>query len=349
VSWIPRLKQLTQRVIDSQHLQSEHPNPTTPILTAQAIHDLPETYAQLPAQLTQLMMANLRLSHAMRQGEQLSPFTGVGFEYEESRPYQIGDEIRRINWPLMAKTGQPYTKYFQEERQASWFILVDHRHSMRFGTHTRLKATQASRIAGYFAWLAQQSATPIVGARLTERLEQTPVLEGRGSYEQIMQLFASPCPPPLTHTEPTHTMARLNDVLLELLPHLQIGTRLILVSDFHGIDPQTTERLITLQQRAMITAICIQDPVEQSLPEIHGLQLHSMRTSNTLALDTPDKRHAYHTWAQQYQQRLQSHLQQAGIAPFTLQTDQPLSAITLAKDFITAHHESAEESRYAQE
>jgi hypothetical protein len=325
VSWIQRLKRLEQGGTHTQHPQSEV---NAPILTTQDLLTLTEEYDQLSAHKTPSNMADSPFSHAMRQGEQLSPFTGSGFEYQESRPYQIGDEIRRINWPLMAKTGKAYTKYFQEERQANCFILVDHRHTMRFGTRTRLKATQASRIAGYFTWLTQQSTIPVVGARLTNQLEQTPVLEGRGSYEKIMQLFSAPCPPYSHRAKSAPHDAQLNDVLLDLLPQIQMGTQLILISDFQDINSQTTQRLIALQQRAMITAICIQDPAEHSLPAIHGLQLHSMETSSTLNFDTETKRHAYQTWAQQHQRTLQSYLQQAGISPFTLQSNQALSTLS---------------------
>ncbi|VAW49214.1 hypothetical protein MNBD_GAMMA04-1245, partial [hydrothermal vent metagenome] len=304
MSWMNRLKQLSHRITRTPYLKQAHVN--APILSEHDIHALIEVFSQLPTQITQAIMANCPLSHATRQGEQHSPFTGSGFEYEESRPYQVGDEIRRINWPLMAKTGLPYTKYFQEDRQANWFVLVDHRCSMRFGTQKRLKATQATRIAGYFAWLAQQSATPIVGARLSEQLEQTPTLEGRGSYERIMTLFSQPCPPCSTwNGSPSDS---LNTALLTLHAQIKAGTRLILISDFQGINQHTTEQLVALQQRAMITAICIQDPVEHTLPNIQHLQLHGMHSPKTLNLNNPEKRHAYQTWMQQHQYTRQTHL-----------------------------------------
>jgi len=121
VSWMQRLKRLTQGVT---------PQPTNvnaPILTPQDLLALTEEYDQLSDHKLSSNRTVHPLSHAMRQGEQLSPFTGSGFEYQESRPYQMGDEIRRINWPLMAKTGKAYTKYFQEERQAKalfWLITA---------------------------------------------------------------------------------------------------------------------------------------------------------------------------------------------------------------------------------
>ena len=192
------------------------------------------TLADELALITQRIIGNPKLSEALRQGEQSSPFMGAGLEYEESRPYEMGDEIRRINWRLMAKTGQVYTKLFQEERQESWVILVDHRQSMRFGTRVRLKATQAARVAGYFAWLAQQANIPVVGGRLAESLTLTPSFEGRGTYSHLMESFAVACPP--LSAEEVRNEPHINDVLLALKQQIQPGSRLVLISDFHDIN-----------------------------------------------------------------------------------------------------------------
>ncbi len=291
----------------------------SPILSEQDILLLAQEYTQVP----QETLLNNHTSYAQIQGIQSSPFLGSGMEYEESRPYEAGDEIRHLNWRLMAKTGKAYTKYFQEERQANSFILVDHRASMRFGTQKRLKATQASRVAGYFAWLAQQNTTPVVGARLTDQLTQTPSQEGRGSYEKLMQLFSHACPP-VTPNEPKE--ASFNDVLHALLPQIKAGAHCIFISDFQDINAQTSELLLTLQQKSLITAILIQDPIEQTLPSIYPMHLQNMHAQPVLTLNTKLQQQAYQNWAQQHNQSIHMHLQNAGISPIVFHTHTELSA-----------------------
>lgn len=307
-----------------------------PILSEQAILLLTQEYAQIPPFIT----TNHRISHAQIQGSQNSPFLGSGMEYEESRPYEMGDEIRHLNWRLMAKTGKAYTKYFQETRQENWVIVVDHRTPMRFGTQTRLKATQASRIAGYFAWSAQKQSIPVVGVRLTDTLTQTPPQTGRGSYEKLMQLFSQPCPPANTATPPD---ASLNDLLHSLLPKIKAGAHCILISDFHDANTQTCEQLIALQQKAMITALCIQDPAESLLPNITPLQLQTMQAQHVLTVQTKSQQQAYKTWAQQHQQAILSTLQSAGISPITVQSNAPLNTLGNAPHL----HTTAQESSHA--
>jgi len=290
-----------------------------PILSAQQI-------TQLASELSHLSMslpANLHSSEALRQGEQTSRFMGAGLEYEESRPYQIGDEIRRINWKLMAKTGQAYTKLYQEERQENWFILVDHRQTMRFGTRTRLKAEQAARVAGYYLWMAQQSNIPVEGARLAEQVTFTPTFEGRGTFENLMERFSLPCPP-ITHLE---FEPHLNDVLLDLTHRIQPGSRVILISDFHDINTQSVEILTSLQQLADIQAVWVQDPAERALPVQQGIQLESMVSGQRYELGGTQSIESYQAWSEQFFQQQQTKLKAAGVSVTSLLSDASLAQL----------------------
>ena len=290
-----------------------------PILSMNEITAFAEELAQTNGKLA----ANNKQSEALRQGEQTSQFMGAGLEYEESRLYQPGDEIRRINWRLMARTGKAYTKLFQEERQENWFILVDHRASMRFGTRKRIKAAQAARVAGYYAWLAQQMSIPVAAGRLAEGLEQSPIFEGKSIYSQVMQLVCKPCPPvnqQQMKTSPTEPS--LNDVLIKLTAQLSPGSRLILISDFDDVDQQTTEVLTALQARVSIEAIWIKDIAETQLPDIEGLQLQSMHNQQVYDIADESQRANYQAWSMQYQSQIQLNLNQAGVGVYSVYTDE---------------------------
>lgn len=276
------------------------------------------------ALITQRLAHNPKLSDALRQGEQSSRFMGGGLEYEESRPYEMGDEIRRINWRLMAKTGQVFTKLYQEERQESWVILVDQRQSMRFGTRVRLKATQAARVAGYFAWLAQQGGIPVMGARLAASLTFTPTFEGRGAYTHLMESFAVACPP-MTAQE-ARDEPHINDVLMSLRQQVRPGSRLMLISDFHDANSNTTEILTALQQNVLLKAVVIQDPAELELPNLDGLQLQSVTHQAVHSFVSASQRATYQAWSNAYHQQLFDTLRQAGVEPIVMRADAPTTA-----------------------
>ncbi|NNF66553.1 MAG: DUF58 domain-containing protein, partial [Gammaproteobacteria bacterium] len=96
-------------------------------------------------------------------GDYLSPFKGRGMEFDESRPYQPGDEARNLHWRVMARTGRPFTKLFREEREQPVLLWVDLRQRMQFATRGVYKSVQAARAATLIAWAASQRGDRVGG------------------------------------------------------------------------------------------------------------------------------------------------------------------------------------------
>src|SRR5690606_1909344 len=89
---------------------------------------------------------------ALGAGGHLSPFKGRGVEFDESRPYQPGDDLRTMDWRVMARTGKPHTKVFREERNRPVIVWLDLRAPMVFGTQRAFKAVRAAEAAALVAW-----------------------------------------------------------------------------------------------------------------------------------------------------------------------------------------------------
>ena len=98
-------------------------------------------------------LAGLRV-HALSAGGHLSPFKGRGVEFDESRPYQEGDDLRTIDWRVTARTGEPHTKVFREERNRPIIAWIDLRREMMFATRGVFKAVIAAESAAIVAWSA---------------------------------------------------------------------------------------------------------------------------------------------------------------------------------------------------
>lgn len=101
-----------------------------------------------------LVLAASRKVAAAQAGIKTSRFRGRGVDYVESRGYQPGDDIRSMDWRVTARTGRAHTKVFQEERERSVLLLLDHAPSMHFGTRRCFKSVQAARAAALIAWSA---------------------------------------------------------------------------------------------------------------------------------------------------------------------------------------------------
>jgi uncharacterized protein (DUF58 family) len=86
----------------------------------------------------------LRVS-SLQTGAYVSHFRGRGMEFDESRPYQPGDDPRSIDWRVTARSTTAYTKLFREERERPVLIMLDLRASMHFATQGCFKSVNASR------------------------------------------------------------------------------------------------------------------------------------------------------------------------------------------------------------
>ncbi|MDH5295596.1 MAG: DUF58 domain-containing protein, partial [Nitrospirota bacterium] len=94
--------------------------------------------------------------HSLLAGGERSPFKGRGIDFEESRRYQPGDDVRLMDWRVMARTNEPYLKVFREERERPVFMVVDDRKAMQFGTRVAFKSVIAAHAAALLGWASHE-------------------------------------------------------------------------------------------------------------------------------------------------------------------------------------------------
>ena len=92
-----------------------------------------------------------------------SSIKGRGIDFEEVRGYQPGDDVRNIDWKVTARTLNPHTKVFTEEKERPVFLIVDQSASMFFGSRITFKSVVAARIASILAWCAHEQGDRIGG------------------------------------------------------------------------------------------------------------------------------------------------------------------------------------------
>ncbi|MDH5485082.1 MAG: DUF58 domain-containing protein, partial [Gammaproteobacteria bacterium] len=102
-------------------------------------------------------------------GSFLSAFKGRGMEFDESRPYQPGDDIRALDWKVIARTSKPFTKVFREERERPVLLMVDYRRPMFFGTRNAFKSVLAAKAAALLAWSCAQHGDRLGGLIFSEQ------------------------------------------------------------------------------------------------------------------------------------------------------------------------------------
>ncbi|MBT9589960.1 MAG: DUF58 domain-containing protein [Thiobacillus sp.] len=240
--------------------------------------------AALAAQASLLARLPVREVHDHHAGDWASRWLGRGLDYEESRLYSPGDDIRDMDWRTTARTGRPHLKIYREERQPAVHLVVDRGATMRFGTRRRLKVTQAARVAAILTFAAT-GQNGVVGATLWGREDDTlPARHGRLAALALIELAGAPCPP-LTDPAPTDAL-RQADRLALLEASLPRGARLVLISDFAWLGAEHEPALARLAARFDVWAIQIVDAAERALPAMGLVRFHDMAHHQNVGLDT---------------------------------------------------------------
>ena len=101
--------------------------------------------------------------HGKQAGNYLSRSKGRGMEFDEVRHYQIGDDVRAIDWRVTARTGKTHTKLFREEIERPVLVATDLSQNMHFGSKLLFKSVQAAHLAALVAWHAKSRGDRIGG------------------------------------------------------------------------------------------------------------------------------------------------------------------------------------------
>jgi uncharacterized protein (DUF58 family) len=197
---------------------------------------------------------------AQQSGGYLSAFKGRGMEFDETRLYQPGDDIRSIDWRVTARTGKTHTKLFREEREKPVFISVDNRPSMHFATRGVFKSVQAKKLAGLLAWVANQQGDRIGGQIFSQTsCRELKPQNGKHSVLHFLNTLVI-----ADQTEGNDfTLAQ---ALARLSQHARPGSLVYIISDFRGVNEQTENYLLKLSEHCDVVLIFVYDPLEKGLP-----------------------------------------------------------------------------------
>ncbi|MFL5619560.1 MAG: DUF58 domain-containing protein [Gemmatimonadaceae bacterium] len=235
-----------------------------------------------PEVLRQVKLLELQtrgLVNSLFTGEYRSVFKGQGMEFAEVREYQAGDEVRSIDWNVTARMRRPFVKRYIEERELTVMLAVDLSGSERFGTRGRFKSELASELAAVLAMSAIRNNDRVGAVLFTDRIEHVvPPRKGRRHALRLMR--------DLLVFEPAGSRTDLPAALEftgKMLGHKSI---IFIVSDFQAEEIEHPLKL--LAQRHDVVAVTVDDPSEQTLPDIGLARFVDPETGTTLDVDTSD-------------------------------------------------------------
>jgi len=231
-------------------------------------------------QIRRIQITTSRMVRDVFSGQYQSVFKGRGIEFDEVRQYEVGDEIRSIDWNVTARMGHPYVKKFMEERELTVMLLLDLSGSIYFGTSGRLKRQLAAEICAVLALSAIRNNDRVGMIIFTDRIEKfIPPKKGLGHVLLIIReaLYFMP-------------QGKRTDIALalEYLNRVLHRTSVVfLVSDFYA--PKFENALAVANKRHDLIGITITDPKEIELPNNIGIvQFEDAETGSLFFWDTSD-------------------------------------------------------------
>lgn len=213
-------------------------------------------------------------------GEYHSAFKGSGMEFAEVRPYQIGDDVRNIDWNVSARFDEPFVKVFQEEREQTLMIVVDVSGSEQFGTQGFFKKDLAAEIGAILGFSAQQNNDKVGLLLFSDEVELfVPPQKGK---RHILRLIRE-----IYVHEPKSKKTNLNVPIQHLLRVLHRRSIVIWISDFMAEQYEQNMRILARKHDCI--AICLVDKRERYLPNVGLIRLIDAETGVLKWIDTADK------------------------------------------------------------
>ncbi len=232
---------------------------------------------EILASVRRIEIRTRRLVEEVFSGEYHSVFKGTGMEFREVREYVAGDDIRTIDWNVTARTGDPFVKIFEEERELTVMLAVDMSRSGWFGTGERTKVEVAAELCGVLAFSAIANKDKVGLVLFSDRVEKF-IPPGKGK-SHVLRLIREL----LTFT-PAGQGTDLNEPLRLLGSVLKRKATVFLVSDFWTDDFTTS--LSVLGRRHDVVAVRVRDPRETSLPAVGLVRWVDAESGQVALIDT---------------------------------------------------------------
>ena len=233
-------------------------------------------------------------------------------EYAESREYTIGDDVRRMDWRLTARSGRAHTKLFQAERERLTLLVADTAPELYFGTRTRFKSVQAARAGAVAVWSALQSGDRIAALRGGE--PAIPPATGLRGAMRVLDALAR------WYARPPQEDAGLEVALEHAQRLLRPGAQLLVLAEAGSAAQVPTLRWTALARHHQATLVLLQDPLETAPPRRELAFLSGARRLQ-LALDSAGVRQRWNRAFSHPAQELARTLPAMGWQVRTLATD----------------------------
>ncbi|MDJ0656908.1 MAG: DUF58 domain-containing protein [Xanthomonadales bacterium] len=303
-------------------MSSAHPNPAALEITS-------DDLIRQRLRARRISLTGKQPVSSVIAGVHSSRFRGRGVDYVESRNYEIGDDIRNLDWRVTARTGKPHTKVFQEERERPVLVIMDMSDSMYFGTRGCLKVVQAARLTALVGWAAVRRGDRI-GCLMYHNgrhYEVRPAGGRRGALRLVNVMVKAGQEFAPGHIAPAS--GSMEAAVKRARRIARPGSLIFLVSDFYGLTDDCHRHVSYLRQHNDVVACRVVDPIELELPPPGAYPISDGQTQGMLDLRSAPARERYRQFLRDGEQRYTDLCNRHALTRMTLRTpDDPTDALS---------------------
>ncbi len=257
-----------------------------------------------------------RLVNTIFAGEYESVFKGQGITFDEVREYQVGDEIRTIDWNVTARMGQAYIKQYVEERELVMMLVVDMSASTSFGSIAETKAEISAEIAAVLAFSAIKNNDKVGLICFTDTVEH--FVAPRKGKRHVLRVVRD-----ILRFQPQQSGTNIETALTFVDQVLKPHSVVFLISDFKDTGYEKQLRLSS--KRHSLIAIALQDRRERELPDVGIIELRDAETGETMIIDTRSEaaRQSYREQIQRTEAERRQVFRASQVDAIHIRTDEP--------------------------
>jgi uncharacterized protein (DUF58 family) len=220
-----------------------------------------------------------RVMHSALSGDYLSAFKGSGLEFDQIREYQMGDDVRSIDWNNSAKMNKIMVKQYHEERDRTVIIALDVSQSQAYSSQEEQRKDMAEQLAASLAYLAAESKDKVGILFFSDRVEQwIPPSRGAAHHSKIMETIFS--------LQPAGKKTDICVALHFLIKLKKRNSVLFFISDWIDDNPTISKLLKIAACEYDFVAMRLLDRCEHKLPDIGVIDIIDPETGAVFTLDT---------------------------------------------------------------
>ena len=213
-------------------------------------------------------------------GEYHSVFKGKGMTFSEVREYQPGDDIRLIDWNVTARTGMPFIKIFEEERELIVYLLVDISRSGLFGSFERFKTEIGAEIGAVLGFSAIKNNDKVGVILFSNKVEKyIPPKKGKAHILRVIR--------ELLYHQPRGRGTSINSALEFLLKVSNRQSVVFVISDFQDDNYWKTLRMANSKHD--VIGIQLFDPAEIEFPNLGLVKVYDPESEVETWIDSSSR------------------------------------------------------------